>query len=185
MIRQLFVPVVIASIAPLTSLAEEAPKMAIELASSAFEDGQPIPKKYTADGEDVSPPLKWSDVPQGARELVLICDDPDAPTPQPWVHWVFYKIPVDAMGLPEDVAVDERLESPAGALQGKLSWRSGQTIGYRGPAPPPGKVHHYHFRVYALDKPLELEPGADKKALLDAMAGHVLGEGVLVGTYHR
>ncbi len=98
---------------------------------------------------------------------------------------MIYKIPADAKGLPEDVAIDERLESPAGALQGKLSWKSGQTSGYRGPAPPPGKVHRYHFRLYALDKPLEVKASADKQTLLDAMAGHVLGEGVLVGTYHR
>lgn len=176
---------VLVFIVSLAAQAEEAPPMAIELTSTAFAEGKPIPKKYTADGQDVSPPLAWSGVPEGTRELALVCDDPDAPTPQPWVHWLIYKIPPHTKGLPEDVAIDERLQNPAGALQGKLSWRSGQTVGYRGPAPPPGKVHRYHFRLYALDKPLELEPGAEKSALLDAMAGHVLAEGLLVGTYQR
>ncbi len=185
MLRTAVAAAAVASVACLVAHAEEAPKMSVSLASTAFENGQPIPKKYTADGEDVSPPLAWGELPAGTRELVVICDDPDAPTPQPWVHWLIYKIPADAEGLPEDVAIDERLDTPAGALQGKLSWRSGQTIGYRGPAPPPGKVHHYQFRIYALDKPLDVEPGVEKSALLEAMAGHVLGEGLLEGTYHR
>ncbi|MEX2114344.1 MAG: YbhB/YbcL family Raf kinase inhibitor-like protein [Pirellulales bacterium] len=185
MLRTVVATAAIASFSCLVSHAEEAPKMTISLTSPAIENGKPIPKRYTADGDDVSPPLAWGDLPAGTRELVVICDDPDAPTPQPWVHWLIYKIPPDAKGLPEDVAIDERLDTPAGALQGKLSWRSGQTIGYRGPAPPPGKVHHYQFRVYALDKPLDVEPGLEKSALVEAMTGHILGEGLLVGTYQR
>ncbi len=160
--------------------------MAIELKSAAFANGAVIPKKYTGEGEDVSPPLSWSGVPAGTKELALICDDPDAPTSEPWVHWVIYKLPPDLAGLPEGVDKAPRLKNPPGALQGKNSWMSGQTVGYRGPLPPPGHgVHHYHFRLYALEARLAVEPGLSKKTLLGEMAGHVLAEGELVGTYAR
>ena len=166
---------------------KEAPAMAqIQLKSSAFSDGQPIPRKYTGDGQDLSPPLSWSGVPQEAKELALICDDPDAPTKEPWVHWVIYKIPVSVHSLPEGLPKSEKLANPPGALQGKNSWPSGQTIGYRGPAPPPGHgVHHYHFKLYALDTELQLPPGVDKKTLLEAMKGHIVAQGELIGTYQR
>lgn len=159
--------------------------MAIEVTSTAFQANGRIPKKYTGEGADVSPPLAWKNVPEGAKELALICDDPDAPTPEPWVHWVLYKIPAEQDALPEGVARDARLKNPAGALQGANSWPK-DNIGYRGPMPPPGHgTHHYHFRIYALDKPLALEAGADKKTLLQAMKGHILAEGELVGVYER
>ncbi len=160
--------------------------MAIQLTSTAFGEGETIPVKHTGEGDDVSPPVAWSGVPEGTQELALICDDPDAPTPEPWVHWVIYKIPPETTCLPEGVATEPRLESPAGALQGKNSWPSGQTVGYRGPMPPPGHgVHRYFFRLYALKEKLALEPGQDKNALVDAMSGHVLAEGQLVGTFAR
>jgi len=160
--------------------------MAIQLTSAAFGEGERIPVKYAGDGQDLSPPLSWSGLPEGTKELALICDDPDAPTPQPWVHWVIYKIPADCQGLPEGVGRSARLKEPAGAMQGQNSWPSGQTIGYRGPAPPPGHgVHRYFFKLYALDTPMVIEPGKDKKGLLAEMSGHVLGEGQLMGTYER
>lgn len=160
--------------------------MKIEVTSSAFAPGQPIPVKYTGEGEDVSPPLSWSGLPEGTKELALICDDPDAPTAEPWVHWVIYKIPATATGLPEGLAKTARLKHPEGVLQGKNSWPSGQTVGYRGPMPPPGHgPHHYHFKLYALDAKLVVEPGLTKKQLLDEMHGLVLGEGQLIGTYER
>jgi hypothetical protein len=125
-------------------------------------------------------------VPAGARELALICDDPDAPTPQPWVHWVIYGIAADVRALPEGIPKDPQLTKPIGARQGKNSWDSGATIGYRGPMPPPGHgTHHYHFKLYALDKRLELASSATKEQLLAAMKGHVLGEAELIGTYER
>ena len=155
----------------------------ITIKSPAFADGQPIPPRHTVNGADVSPLLRWTGVPDEARELALICDDPDAPTPQPWVHWLIYKIAADTTGLPEQVPPAARLEAPVGALQGLNSW---QTIGYRGPAPPPGYgTHHYHFKLYALDATLDLAEAIDKPALLKAMAGHILAEGELVGTYER
>jgi len=155
----------------------------LQLRSSAFGHGQPIPRRYTADGEDISPPLTWGTLPQGTRELALIMDDPDAPRPQPWVHWVLYRLSQAVLELPEGVPPKERLLEPADALHGRNSF---DNIGYGGPAPPRGHgVHHYHFRLYALDAPLKLGPGADKDELLKAMDGHVIATGELVGTYQR
>jgi Raf kinase inhibitor-like YbhB/YbcL family protein len=161
-------------------------KMTLQITSSAFTQGHPIPKKHTGEGADVSPPLSWSGLPEGTTELALICDDPDAPTAEPWVHWVIYKIPADMKGLPEGISRKSRLKEPSGALQGKNSWPASEEIGYRGPMPPPGHgVHHYYFKLYALDVPLVAEPGLSKKALLEKMNGRVLAEGVLMGTYQR
>jgi Raf kinase inhibitor-like YbhB/YbcL family protein len=159
--------------------------MSIEVRSTAFANNQPIPKKYTGEGADVSPPLAWSAPPEGTQELALICDDPDAPTAEPWVHWVIYKIPAGEKSLPEGVQRTSRLSSPAGALQGKNSWPSGN-IGYRGPMPPPGHgTHHYHFTLYALKTKLDAEPGLEKNALLEKITGQVLAQGRLTGTYER
>ncbi len=160
--------------------------MAIQVTSTAFTHGAPIPQKYTGDGQDISPPLSWSNLPKGTKELVLICEDPDAPTPEPWVHWVVYKIPAELPGLPEGIPKEARVKSPVTVLQGKNSWTIGQTIGYRGPAPPPGSgVHRYYFRVYALDGKPVIEPGKDKKSLMKEISGHIIDEGELMGTYQR
>lgn len=160
--------------------------MTIEVTSPAFSHGQRIPKKYTGEGEDISPPLSWSGVPAEAKELVLICDDPDAPTAEPWVHWVVYKIPATATGLPEGIKKKARLKDPPGVLQGKNSWPMGQNVGYRGPMPPPNHgTHRYYFRLYALEAKLVTEPGRDKKAVLEEIKGHTLAEGQLIGTYER
>lgn len=155
--------------------------MPIHVTSTAFRNGERIPAKYTADGQDVSPPLAWSGLPDGTRELALIMDDPDAPRPEPWVHWVIYKIPATADGLPEAVPPDKTLARPGGALQGQNSWNR---IGYGGPAPPSG-IHRYFFKLYALDAPLNLKPGLSKAQLLEAMQGHILGQGELMGRYSR
>lgn len=157
----------------------------LRVTSRAFDEGQPIPVVYTGDGKDVSPPLSWTGAPEGTKEFALICDDPDAPTPEPWVHWVIYRIPGDATGLPEDLAKVERPKEPVGVAQGRNSWDEGENVGYRGPAPPPGKPHRYFFRVYALDAGLPDAPGLTKDQLLKAIAGHVLAEGQLMGTYER
>jgi Raf kinase inhibitor-like YbhB/YbcL family protein len=147
----------------------------IQLTSPAFEAGGAIPRKYTGEGADVSPPLAWEGVPARAKELALICDDPDAPRADPWVHWVLYRIPPGGRGLPEG--------SNGGATEGHTD--SGHA-GYGGPMPPRGHgVHHYHFKIYALDQALPLRPDASKKELLQSMEGHVLAEGELVGTYER
>ena len=160
--------------------------MTVQISSSAFAQGHAIPKKYTGEGSDVSPPLSWSAIPEGTKELALICDDPDAPTAEPWVHWVIYKIPADVKGLPEGVPRKSRLKEPHGAVQGRNSWPPSEAIGYRGPFPPPGHgVHHYYFKLYALDAALTEEPGLDKKALMEKIQPHILAEGVLMGTYER
>jgi hypothetical protein len=157
--------------------------MTITMKSEVFESGRRIPTRHTGDGQDLSPPLSWSAVPEGTKELALIVDDPDAPTREPWVHWVLYKIPADATALAEGIPSKPTLTDPKGAIQGK---NTGNQIGYKGPAPPPGHgTHHYYFRLYALDAELDLQPGIDKNALLKSMAGHILAEGELVGTYER
>ena len=149
--------------------------LAFVLTSSAFRNGDVIPKTFTADGKDVSPALAWSGMPAKTAELALIVDDPDAPSRTPWVHWVLYHVNAGATSSPEAGA-------PAGAAQGKNSWG---TVGYRGPQPPPGKWHHYHFKLYALDAAVTVPPEATKEQLLAAMKGHVLGETELVGRYER
>jgi Raf kinase inhibitor-like YbhB/YbcL family protein len=146
------------------------------VASTAFQDGGPIPDRYTCQGGDVSPPLTWGEPPAGTRSLALIVDDLD--TSGRFTHWVLFNIPADVLGLPESVARPE----VAGVLEGKNDF--GKT-GYGGPCPPPGKVHRYHFAVYALDTSLNLEAGASKGQVLDAMKGHALAEGELIGTYQR
>ena len=157
--------------------------MELTIQSAAFAHGLPIPRLYSGQGKDVSPPLNWSGVPEATQELALIVDDPDAPSPEPWVHWVIYKIPPDTAGLAEGIPTDAELSSPAGALQGPNT--SGD-IGYHGPMPPQGHgVHHYHFKLYALDAHLDLKSPTDKQALLAAMQGHVLAEAELIGTYQR
>jgi len=156
--------------------------MKLTLRSPAFENGKPIPKKHTGEGEDTSPELIWSEVPAGTVELALLVDDPDAPVGD-WVHWVIYKIPPTAKGLKAAVPRDARLKEPAGALQGKNSWG---TIGYRGPMPPPGHgTHHYHFKLYALNAAPDLPPGLTKAELLKRIQPHIIGQGELIGTYQR
>lgn len=157
--------------------------MTIQISSPAFRNGESIPKRHTGDGEDVSPALSWSGVPAGVKELAVICDDPDAPTPEPWVHWVVGRIPGEAKGLPENIAKTASPPDPKDILQGRNSFGK---VGYGGPAPPKGHgVHHYHFKLYALDGPIAINPGLDKKALLAAMKGHILAQGELIGTYER
>lgn len=152
--------------------------MDINVSSSAFEEGGLIPRKYTCDGSDVSPPLTWEYVPEGAKTIALISDDPDAPMGT-WVHWVLYNLPAGISGLPEAVPSDQKL--PNGALQGRNDFRR---IGYGGPCPP-GGTHRYYFKVYALDSTLDLPPGATKTELLKAMEGHVIAQGQLMGKYRR
>ncbi|HEY5312931.1 MAG TPA: YbhB/YbcL family Raf kinase inhibitor-like protein [Pirellulales bacterium] len=159
--------------------------MAMLLKSEAFADGAPIPKQYTVEGQDLSPPLAWDNVPANCQEMSLICDDSDAPSKAPWVHWVLYKIPADVRQLAPGVPAVARPQSPAGAVEGHNSWKSGNTLGYRGPAPPPGRVHHYHFRLYALDTKLTLAEGADRAAVDKAMTGHILAKALLIGTFQR
>ncbi len=159
--------------------------MAIRVTSPAFAHGQPIPKKYTNDGEDISPPIQWADLPKGTQELVLICEDPDAPTAEPWVHWVAHKIPAALGGLPEGLPKEPRSWELHGILQGKNSWKIGQNIELSGAGTPPavgstGTSSDLRPRQQACP-----EPGLDRKSLWKHISGHIIGEGELMGTYHR
>ncbi len=148
------------------------------LTSSAFEEGAMIPAKFTCDGEDVSPALSWSGAPAGVKTFALIADDPDAPMGT-WVHWVIFNIPDSVNQLPEAVPPMPTLAN--GAVQGKNDFRK---IGYGGPCPP-GGVHRYFFKLYALDTRLSLQPGITKAELLKAMEGHILAQAQLMGRYSR
>ena len=150
----------------------------MKLSSLAFNDGDMIPEKHTCDGEDISPPLVLELVPQNAKSIALICDDPDAPVGT-WVHWVYYDIPANIKGLPENITPQENPEN--GGKQGTNDFRK---IGYGGPCPP-GGTHRYFFKIYALDAILNLPAGIDKKQLLKAMEGHIVDQAQLMGKYKR
>jgi Raf kinase inhibitor-like YbhB/YbcL family protein len=157
----------------------------MELLSTAFIDGGSVPPRHTADGADVSVPLSWSDTPSETAEFALIVDDPDAPTSEPWVHWVVYGLPADARELPEGVPQEGSPTRLGGGLQGVNSFSTNR-IGYRGPAPPQGHgPHHYRFTLYALRRPVGLPPGATKGDLIEAMEGLVLESARLTGIYER
>ena len=153
--------------------------MAFEMSSSAFQEGKSIPQQYTGDGRNISPPLRWGDPPAGTRSLALICEDPDAPRGT-FTHWVVFNLPAESRELAEGVPGEETL--PNGTTQGTNDFGK---VGYGGPKPPPGKPHHYFFKLYALDQPVELRPGATKAQLLAAVKGHVLGEAQVMGTFAR
>jgi Raf kinase inhibitor-like YbhB/YbcL family protein len=152
---------------------------AMVLTSTAFEEGEPIPARYSCDGEDVSPALAWSEVPEGTDSFALIMDDPDAPGGT-FTHWVIFNIPRGDRNLPEGVPADSRLDN--GALQGQTGFGR---MGYDGPCPPSGPAHRYRFTLYALDGELSLSEGATKQQVLDAIEGHVLDQVTLTGTYQR
>ncbi|MFC1900201.1 YbhB/YbcL family Raf kinase inhibitor-like protein [Chloroflexota bacterium] len=151
----------------------------IALSSPAFEDGAIIPEKYSCEGEDISPELNWTDVPDGINSFTLIVYDPDAPSGN-FYHWVVFNIPGDSRNLPEAVT-GESLEA-MGALQGKNSFGK---IGYGGPCPPKGSEHHYNFIVYGLDTTLDLPEGATHQQVIDAMEDFRVRKGKLVGTFQR
>ncbi|MDE2311673.1 MAG: YbhB/YbcL family Raf kinase inhibitor-like protein [Patescibacteria group bacterium] len=143
------------------------------ITSPAFADGQPIPKKYTCDGDGVNPPLAFSGVPKEAGSLALVIDDPDAPSGT-WTHWTLWNIDPATLLIAENSV-------PSGAVQGQTS--SGQNA-YGGPCPPSG-THHYYFKLYALDSKLTIPSFADSRALAQALNGHVMSQAQLVGTYSR
>jgi hypothetical protein len=154
----------------------------LAISSPAFAANGAIPKRFTADGDDVSPPLEWRGAPPETRSFVLVVDDPDAPDPRApqgtWVHWVLYDIPADAHSL----AADARLQGlPPGTREGLNDWRR---TGYGGPAPPTGR-HRYFHRLYALGVVLPDLEYPTKARLLNAMKGRVLAEAQLIGTYQR
>ncbi|MBM3132886.1 MAG: YbhB/YbcL family Raf kinase inhibitor-like protein [Chloroflexi bacterium] len=161
-----------------TTLEEESTVPVIAITSPAFLSGEPIPAKYAKGRETLSPPLEWGQPPEGTQSLALICDDPDAPGGT-WVHWVIYNLPPTTRSLPEGVSRDVDLAD--GSHNGKNSWGN---IGYDGPSPP-GGTHRYYFKLYAIDTMLDLDSGATKKEVLEAIEGHLLARGELMGTYKK
>jgi Raf kinase inhibitor-like YbhB/YbcL family protein len=163
------------------AMAKEA-TMTLKILSPAFAENASIPAKYTCEGDDVSPPLTWTGVPEGTKSLALIVDDPDAPDPKAprmtWVHWVLYNLPPDATGLAEGVATGAL---PAGTEDGCNDWKR---TGYGGPCPPIGR-HRYFFKLYALDTTLSGLSEPTKAKVEAAMRGHVLAEAQLIGTYQK
>jgi Raf kinase inhibitor-like YbhB/YbcL family protein len=165
-------PAAITSNAPATQAAT------MKLASSAFTEGQAIPRQYTCSGINISPPLEWSGIPKSAKTIAIIADDPDAPAGT-WVHWVIYNLPADTMGMIENLPPTEEIKG--GGLQGKNDF---EKIGYGGPCPPSG-THRYFFKIYALDNELPLQAGAMKADVEKAMSGHVLAQAQLMGTFRK
>jgi len=151
----------------------------VELESRAFKAGETIPNQYTCVGADKSPPLTWTGLPPTAKMIALIADDPDAPAGD-WVHWTLFNFPAGEGHLAEGIAPGERLID--GARQGINSFGK---PGYNGPCPPPGPPHHYHFRLLALDSPLDLPPSATAADLANASKGRVVASADLVGTFGR
>jgi len=148
-----------------------------------YEAGGSIPRKYSGEGENVSPPLQWSGVPVATRELLLICEDPDAPRAEPFIHWILYGLPPERTSVPEAVPAAQIVASLDGARQGK---NNAAKIGYMGPMPPLGHgIHHYHFQLFALDEPVRLGSEPGRHGLADAMSFQVLSAGELIGTYER
>lgn len=156
--------------------------MPLSLASPAFSQQGGIPTRYTCEGEDISPPLSWSDVPEGTQSFTLIVDDPDAPDPNAprmtWVHWVLYNLPATGCALPEGMNLEAL---PVGTKEG---WNDWKRIGYGGPCPPIGR-HRYFHKLYALDTVLPDLRKPTKPQLEKAMAGHVLAQAELIGTYKK
>ncbi len=150
------------------------------ITSDAFAQDTAIPKAYTCQGSNISPPLAWGEIPEAAKSLVLIVDDPDAPDPaaprMTWVHWLLYNLPVDGGGLPQAVR-----ELPPGCGEGINDWKR---CGYGGPCPPIGR-HRYVHKLYALDCGLAFSAAPDKAALERAMQGHILAQAQLIGTYQK
>lgn len=146
----------------------------LKVTSPSFKESEMIPSKFTCDGENISPEIRWEGLPEGTESLALICDDPDAPSGD-FVHWVVFNIPAEIDSFDENAEISEIAD---------LGMTDYGRKGYGGPCPPSGS-HHYHFKVYALDEIIETEKSLDKYDLLDKMEGHVLAKGEIVGLYKR
>lgn len=185
-IRQSFLALALAVTFSATAFAQAPATLTVT--SPTLKANEVVPIDHTADGKNISPALMWSGAPAATRQFALIYDDPDVAfgnPPQSFVHWVVYNIPATAKGLPAELPMDAVLTAPAdiaGSIQGLSGFKR---TGYRGPAPPPGKPHHYTWTVYALDAELKLEQGLNRNQLLEAMKGHIIGQGALVAIYER
>jgi Raf kinase inhibitor-like YbhB/YbcL family protein len=153
----------------------------LSITSAAFANDAPIPAQFTCDGANQSPPLEWDDAPDNAASFALMLEDPDAPGGT-FIHWVMYDIPATTRALPQGLPKGPSASSIGGAKQGRTSFKN---VGYDGPCPPKGAPHHYHFKLFALDKALGLAPGATRDEVVDAISGHEIARGEIVGTYAR
>lgn len=155
----------------------------VELRSSVFPPNGTIPLRYSAYGDNLSPPLQWTAVP-GAKAWALILEDPDAPRAEPFLHWMIWNIPGDVTSLPENLSKAQRLDQPQGAIQAR---NDSNSIGYFGPRPPAGdRPHRYHFQLFALGEPLQFGPDARLQEVVNALKGDVIAQGELIGLYqHR
>jgi Raf kinase inhibitor-like YbhB/YbcL family protein len=158
---------------------KEGRRLKLQVTSTAFKQGEPIPAKHSCSGADVSPPLSIAGVPKETKSLILVVDDPDAPSGS-WIHWILFGIPPQTVAIPEGTSA--KGTSPVTAKLGKNSW--GKTE-WGGPCPPPGGKHRYFFRVYAIDADLSVPRGASKPDLMRAIEGHILAQGELMGTFQR
>jgi len=163
---------------PLVTSTPTEAKTEIKLTSTAFKEGEPIPRQYTCDGVNISPPLEWGKVPKTVKTIAIVDDDPDAPA-RTWVHWVVYNLPAEHIGLVESLPATEKLV--AGGFHGKNDFGN---VGYGGPCPTSG-THRYFFKIYALDSELPLEARATKAEVEKAMEGHVVAQAQLMGTYRK
>lgn len=154
----------------------------MELTSAVLREDEPIPLRYTKDGDNLSPPLRWSDLPDGARELVLLCENITPETQEPFVQWLVYGIGADARELPEGFKHKAAPDAPLALRQGRNDIGN---VGYDGPLGSVGKTVRYRFRLLAVDRELGLEPGEDKQGVSAALAGHVLGEAALTVVHER
>jgi Raf kinase inhibitor-like YbhB/YbcL family protein len=185
-IRNGFYAVVMAGLFTVTASAQTPATLTVT--SPTLKANEVVPIDHTADGKNLSPALSWTGAPAGTKQFALVYDDPDVAfgnPPQTFVHWVVYNIPGTAKGLPADLPMDATLTEPAdiaGTIQGLSGFKR---TGYRGPAPPPGKPHHYTWTVYALDAELKLEPGLNRNQLMEAIKPHIIGQGALVAIYER
>lgn len=169
---------------PMSMAKDSSPQSSTSLSvtSTAFKDGGAIPSQFTCDGADRSPALAWSGAPQNTAAYAIIVEDPDAPGGT-FIHWVLYDIPATVRSLPEGIVKGDAIASLGTAKQGRTGFKG--TPGYGGPCPPRGPAHHYHFRLFALDKVLGLPAGASRDEVVSAMRGHELARGELVATYAR
>jgi Raf kinase inhibitor-like YbhB/YbcL family protein len=182
-VSRLALGLALAGLSATTLVAQEVESFLV--ASPAMATGAMMPRDYSPDGRNVSPPLSWRGLPEGTRQLAVICQDHGAGNPPPWVHWIIYNIPASVSGLPEGIPFDPTDPMPVGlegATQGNNGW--GLSM-YRGPAPPGGSLHHYDFAVFALGAELDLPRGLTRAELLEAIEGHVIGEGHMVPIYRR
>ncbi len=189
--RIIITTIIMGTVLAVHAAEKEATVAQFTLSSPSFRNNQPMPAKHSCEGEDASPALKWEGAPAGTKSFALIVDDPDAPGGS-WVHWVIYNVSVTGNELPESVYKTESIrwdkhstsaDAVGAARQGINDFGN---VGYGGPCPPRGHgVHHYHFRLYALDTDLNLAPRVTRKQLESAMKGHILAQAELIGTYQR